>query len=294
MKIKAPAKINIYLKILGKRPDGYHEVRTIMVPIDLFDELNVESAADGIVLRTNGCDCSSEDNLAYRAAKLFLEECGLHEGVSIDLKKNIPVGAGLGGGSSDAASVLLAMNDLFSTGLNEEDLMCMASKIGADCPYFILSEVLLMGSRGDEVIRKIQIEEREYLLVVPSFKLSTTDVYFRYNSPLTLMTDSFKIDNIGKNVIAPEQCLENDLETAAFGLCPELGMIKAELLESGASGALMSGSGSSVFGVFEDRDHLCIGMSRLKRREGYSYIPTTRLTGEQYGDYRGKGVYGQG
>ncbi len=286
MKIQAPAKINIYLKVLGRRADGYHELRTIMVPLGLFDEISIEPAGQGIMLDAPGCNCASENNLVHKAARLFLASTGVRSGVSIRVRKQIPVGAGLGGGSSDAASVLAGLNDLFRTGLGPRDLMAMAGNLGADCPFFILGRPSLMGARGDEVLRDIRLEDREYLLVIPPIALSTAQVYAELKSPLTTVTDRLKIDSVGRFTIAPEQWLVNDLEAAAFGICPELKLVKAELLEAGALGALMTGSGSSVFGVFKDRDHLCNGISRLRRRDGYSYIPTARLTGERYGDNR--------
>ncbi|HOO37711.1 MAG TPA: 4-(cytidine 5'-diphospho)-2-C-methyl-D-erythritol kinase [Deltaproteobacteria bacterium] len=287
MNIQAPAKINIYLKVVGRREDGYHELRTIMVPISLFDEIILEPADAGIHLDAPGCNCADADNLVYKAAALFFEYTGKPPGISIRVNKHIPIGAGLGGGSSDASSVLLGLNDLFQTNLSTGDLMALAARLGADCPFFILRRPLLMGSRGDEVIQEVSLHEREYLLVIPPYSLSTAQVYAEVKSPLTPDVVRFTIDNKGYNVIAPEQWLENDLEAAAFGICPELKLIKSELINAGALGVLMSGSGSSVFGVFKDRDHLCNGLSRLERHDGYSYIPTTTLTGERYGNNRG-------
>ncbi|HOO46003.1 MAG TPA: 4-(cytidine 5'-diphospho)-2-C-methyl-D-erythritol kinase [Deltaproteobacteria bacterium] len=286
MKIQAPAKINIYLKVLSRRADGYHELRTIMVPLSLSDGIFLAEGGSGIVVDAPGCSCEEKENLVYKAAHLFFESTGITSGVTIRVEKRIPVGAGLGGGSSDAASVLMGMNDLFRTGLGREDLMLMAGKIGADCPFFIIGRPMLMGSRGDEIISEIAIEERAYLLVVPPIGLSTGKVYSALKSPLTQEKDRFTMHNTLNTIIMPEQWLENDLETAAFGLCPELKSIKDELLEAGALGVLMSGSGSSVFGVFQDTDHVYNAMSCMQRHEGYRYIPTTGLTGERYGNNR--------
>ena len=287
MNIPAPAKINIYLKVLNRRVDGYHELRTIMVPISFFDEIRLEPSGSGIHLDAPGCNCADGDNLVYKAAAIFFAHTGIIPSVSIRVNKRIPVGAGLGGGSSDAASVLLGLNDLFQAGLGTRALMLLAGRIGADCPFFILGRPLLMGSRGDEVLCEVRLEDREYLVIVPPFSLSTAQVYADVKSPLTPDVVRFTIDSISNNIIAPEQWLENDLETAAFGICPELKLIKAELINAGALGVLMSGSGSSVFGVFKDRDHLCNGLSRLERHDGYGYIPTTTLTGERYGNNGG-------
>lgn len=295
MKILAPAKINLFLKILGKREDGYHELLTLMAPVNLFDDINLTRKELGISLKAPGSGCGEKQNLAYKAAALFLEETGCRGGISIGIVKRIPVGAGLGGGSSDAASVLMGMNRLFQTGLSNHDLMAIAGKIGSDCPFFILGEPHLMGGRGEVPIRKVTIEQRFYLIVVPPLEISTALVYSHLKCPLTHGHKPFTIYEISfEKGNAPEQLLVNDLESPAFGICPEIKTIKEELLDAGALGVLMSGSGSSVFGIFESEEHICIGMSRIRRHEGYRYIPTTSLTGGSYGNYRGKGVSGQG
>ena len=294
MKVLAPAKINIYLEVLGKRPDGYHELRTIMVPLAFGDDIFVEASRSGIALNAQGCGCSEQDNLAFRAARLFLDSTSIPGGASIEIVKRIPVGAGLGGGSSDAASVLLAMNELFNTGLGEDQLVALARELGADCPFFIYRQAMLMGSRGDVPLQGVNLKDRAYLLVIPPFGISTVEVFSRFTFPLTPDEDRIKIDVVYNDCIAPEQWVANDLEAVAFGIHPELTGIKVELFRAGALKAGMSGSGSAVFGIFESDAHLCNAMSRLTRHEGYSYIPTTRLTGDRYGDYRGQGFSGQG
>jgi 4-diphosphocytidyl-2-C-methyl-D-erythritol kinase len=294
VKVLAPAKINIYLRVIRKRPDRYHELRTIMVPVSFADEITLEGAPSAITLIAQGCGCSTKDNLAYRAARLFLEKTGIPGGVSIEIEKRIPVGTGLGGGSSDAAIVLLAMNELFGAGLSEDQLVLLARELGADCPFFIYRKAMLMGSRGDIPIQEAKLESRTYLLVIPPFGISTAEVFSRFTFPLTPEEDRITIDTIDSNGIMPEHWVFNDLEAVVFGIHPELTGIKVELIKAGALKAGMSGSGSAVFGIFESDAHLCDAMSRLERHEGYSYIPTTRLTGDRYGDYRGQGVSGQG
>lgn len=295
MKILAPAKINLFLKVLGKRADGFHELLTLMAPVSLFDEVTLEPRDKGISLTAPGSGCGERKNLGYRAAELFFQETGLRQGAAIDIVKNIPVGAGLGGGSSDAASVLMGLNELFGAGLAERDLMGMAAQLGSDCPFFIPGGPFVMGGRGELPLRKAVLEERYYLIVAPPLEISTALVYFHLKSPLTIYDNKFKSnDVIFENVIVPEQILQNDLQRAAFGLCPEIKPITEDLLRAGALGALMSGSGSSVFGVFRDEKHLCNGMSLIRRHEGYRYIPTTSLTGVSNGNYRGKSVSGQG
>ena len=294
MKVLAPAKINIYLEVLGKRPDGYHELRTIMVPLAFGDDIFIEASRSGIALNAQGCECSEQDNLAFRAARLFLDSTSISGGASIEIVKRIPVGAGLGGGSSDAAAVLLAMNELFNTGLSEDQLVALARELGADCPFFIYRKAMLMGSRGDVPLQRVNLKDRAYLLVIPPFGISTAEVFSRFTFPLTPDEDRITIDTVYNDCIAPEQWVANDLEAVAFGIHPELTGIKVELFRAGALKAGMSGSGSAVFGIFESDAHLCNAMSRLTRHEGYSYIPTTRLTGDRYGDYRGQSFSGQG
>lgn len=275
MKVLAPAKINLYLKVLSKRDDGYHELRTIIKPVSLYDEIELEPALEGVVLEACGCDCPVEENLAYRAARLFIAETGLKEGVRLRLVKHIPSGTGLGGGSSDAAHVLIALNELFGTQLSESELASLAALLGADCPFFIHGRSALMGSRGDSLLSDVHLARRTYLLVIPPFGISTPHVYANLKIPLTLSQEVIKIEEIVKKTLAPEEILVNDLEGVAFELSPELATMKKELLAAGVNGALMSGSGSAVFGVCDGNDHYMDVMGRLVRREGYRYIPTT-------------------
>jgi 4-diphosphocytidyl-2-C-methyl-D-erythritol kinase len=292
VKVLAPAKINIYLRVLGKRPDRYHELSTIMVPISLADEITLEKTASGISLSAPGSGCFPEDNLAYRAAKLFLETTGISGGVSMEIVKNIPVGAGLGGGSSDASGVLLALNQLYAAGLGQRELASMAGKLGADCPFFIFRKAMLMGSRGDVPMEEVSLENRSFLIVIPPMSISTAEVYSKYSAPLTLEDDRIKIYRQKNLFIAPELWVLNDLESVVLDIYPELTNIRKDLIGAGALNAGMSGSGSAFFGIFESDSHLSGALSRLNRREGYNYIPTTRLTGDNYGDYRGEGISG--
>lgn len=286
MKVLAPAKLNLYLEVVSKRPDGYHELRTLMMPIALCDEIELEPLATGIVLDESGCDCDVEQNLAYRAARLFFETTAINRGVHLKLAKHIPIGSGLGGGSSDGAHVLMALNELFHANLSPLELSNMAGRLGADCPFFIHGHTAFMGERGDKVLADVQVEDRSYLLVIPPLAISTAQVYGNLKISLTAARDHFTIDTTVEKRVAPENMLMNALEAVAFELCPELAAIKQDLLSAGALGALMSGSGSTVFGVFEDQARLNRGMDRLPRHAGYRYIPTTRMTGGLHGNYR--------
>ena len=292
MKIFSPAKINLYLEVVGRRTDGYHELRTIMVPLSFGDEIILEPARTGINLEAHGCGCTEDQNLAYRAAVLFLERTRLGSGVSIRLTKRIPVGAGLGGGSSNASSVLIGLNELFGTGMSTKELVAMAGELGADCPFFVYRRPMLLGSRGDVPLMELNLEDRAYLIVIPPLNVSTALIFSKLLLPLMHERGRIKIENISDSCIVPEHWVENDLESVACSIYPELTGIKGELLSSGALKAGMSGSGSAFFGIYESKARLLTAMSRLTRHEGYGYIPTTRLTGDMYGDYRGQGVSG--
>jgi len=286
VRVLSPAKINLLLKVTGKRNDGYHELLTLMVPVSFFDTLYLQKEKENIELDAPDCGCSSADNLVFKAAGLFKLKTEIRNGVRIRIDKNVPFGAGLGGGSSNAAHTLVALNKLFGTGLTENQLCQMAGEIGADCPFSIHGKPALMGGRGDELIADTLIEDRVYLLVIPPFGISTAKVFSKYKMSLTNSKDVFKMQDIIRESIAPEKYLLNELEDSAFELHPELETVKMELIRAGALGALMSGSGSTVFGVFEDDRHLEHAMIKLRKREGYKYIPTTRTLGGVNGDYR--------
>jgi 4-diphosphocytidyl-2-C-methyl-D-erythritol kinase len=286
VRVLSPAKINLLLKVAGKREDGYHELLTLMVPVSFFDTLYFQKEKEGIELDAHDCGCSPADNLVFKAADLFRLETGIKDGIKIRIDKKIPFGAGLGGGSSNAAHALIALNNLFDTGLTEEQLCQMAMKIGADCPFFIHGKPAMMGGRGDMLLADTLIEDRVYLLVIPPFGISTAEVFSKYKMSLTNTKDVFKMEDITQESIVPENYLFNELEDSAFELHPELKTVKIDLIRAGALGALMSGSGSTVFGVFEDARHLEHAMIKLRKREGYKYIPTTRTLGGVNGDYR--------
>jgi 4-diphosphocytidyl-2-C-methyl-D-erythritol kinase len=286
VRVLSPAKINLLLKILGKRNDGYHELLTLMVPVSLYDTLYISQEGDDIELDAHGCGCSTKDNLVFKAADLFRRKTGIKNGIRIIIEKEVPFGAGLGGGSSNAAHTLVALDRMFNTGIKENILSEMAGQIGADCPFFIHGKPAIMGGRGDSLLADVIIEERVYLVAIPPFGISTASIFSEYKMSLTNTKDVFKIEDVTKNSVAPEKYLLNELEVSAFALHPELKTVKEDLIRAGALGALMSGSGSTVFGVFEDARHLEHAMIKLKKREGYKYIPTTRTLGGINGNYR--------
>lgn len=276
-KFLCPAKVNLFLKVLGIRPDGYHEISTLMQPVSLYDELTVE-VADGsgveVICPSNEVP-SGPSNLAYKAAELFLKETGIIKKIKLSIVKHIPVGAGLGGGSSDAASVLIALNSMTGAGASEEALMRLGAEIGSDVPFFILRSPALASGRGTEMTRVV-LPQYHYVLVNPGFPVSTAWAY--NNLDLTKVNQDYNLTYSAKALSRADNkwghspvgrlksSLVNDLETATVAAHPVLARLKDALLESGADGALMSGSGPTVFGVFVDRGAAAAAFENI--REG--------------------------
>ena len=242
MKQFAPAKINLYLHIIGRRPDGFHELETLMAPISLGDTLQIDLIASGIEFTCSDPALSdAQDNLATRAARLFLEEFKLGTGIRIHLEKAVPVGAGLGGGSSDAAAVLLALRDLTKTECTDARLAELAARLGSDIPFFIYRQPAICKGRG-EIIEPVKLKEKyQGLLVHPGFGVSTPWAYKTYAQDPKQGTPGRTFADV---------TLRNDLEPPAFSKYPWLPTAKQwfreqpEVLDS-----LMSGSGSSVFAL---------------------------------------------
>jgi len=252
--VLSPAKINTLLKVLGKRADGYHELYTLMEPISLFDKISIEASdGEGISIECAQSDVPSDNsNLAVRAAELFLENTGLTRALSIKIDKYIPVGAGLGGGSSNAASVLMALNEMLDTGLPDDELKRMGAEIGSDVPFFILKGPAVATGRG-EVLRRVSLPGLYYILINPGFSVSTKWVYdnldLTNNPENNILSYS---DRLFESLTTLVDNLTNDLETVTLTKFPEISGLKRLLMESGANGALMSGSGPTVFGLFTE------------------------------------------
>ncbi|MEW6355618.1 MAG: 4-(cytidine 5'-diphospho)-2-C-methyl-D-erythritol kinase [Planctomycetota bacterium] len=257
MRVLAPAKLNLYLDVLGKRPDGYHDLQTVMHEINLCDAIRLEKRKRVISLACAGLPApDGPENLVWRAADMFLSETGIKAGVRIKLTKRIPARRGLGGGSSDAAAVLRGMNALYEAGLSDRDLMGLAARLGSDVPFFIQGGTALCEGRGERV-KPIQTSAKfHFLLVLPSFGLSTARVYRELTrkdltpvlADATILLAAVKrgdFESLSRGVY-------NRLEKPAFRLRPRLRRIKQYLAAQGCRGVLMSGSGSAVYGVLPD------------------------------------------
>lgn len=255
--INAPAKINIGLDVLRRREDGYHEVKMIMQSIRLFDRLTfLKCDQPGVHLHTNLRFLPiNEDNLVYRAAKMLMDEFDIGGGVHIKLDKRIPVAAGMAGGSTDAASCLLAMNELYDLGLSKKQLMKRGVKLGADIPYCILKGTALSEGIGEKLSTVPKLPNCHILIAKPNIHVSTKFVYT--NLVLDENTEHPDIDHMieaMRNRDLHDLCahMGNVLESVTIPAHPEIDEIKKTMMANGALGSLMSGSGPTVFGIFDD------------------------------------------
>jgi 4-diphosphocytidyl-2-C-methyl-D-erythritol kinase len=251
-RIKAPAKLNLRLKVTGRRPDGYHELVSIMVPIDFVDLLELRVLQKrGIELFCEGFRVpTDEKNLVYQAAHSFFSRTGIQQGVSIKLTKNIPVAAGLGGGSSDAAATLLTLNKIWSQPLGRSALHELAVHLGADVPFFLHCEPSLARGIGDVLDPLKKWPKFWYVIVTPPVQVSTSWVYGNLKLELTRGEYDYIVKFLRNDPIAVSAILENDLEEVTSAKFPVIDTIKKCLMNAGAEGALMTGSGPSVFGIF--------------------------------------------
>ena len=256
--LKALAKINLGLDVLGRRENGYHDVRMVMQSVYLYDEVAVEARTEqGISLRTNLSFLpTGEANIAYKAAAMLKEEFGLGQGVRISLDKRIPVAAGLAGGSSDAAAVLFGMNRLFELGLTQEQLMERGARLGADVPCWIMRGTVLAEGIGERLTPLPAMPKCTVLIAKPPVSVSTRVVYEALDSGKIEKHPDIDglIAGLGeKDLEKIASCMGNVLEDVTIPMCPVIEQIRGEMLAAGALGAMMSGSGPTVFGLFADK-----------------------------------------
>jgi 4-diphosphocytidyl-2-C-methyl-D-erythritol kinase len=252
LQLKAPAKVNYRLDVLGKRADGYHDLRMIMQRVDLCDEIEItlsERPGIRVVCGRAGVP-DGPGNIAWRAADALVKLSGRAVGIDIAITKKIPVAAGLGGGSSDAATVLMGVNELLDLGLSEERLMEIGVKLGADVPFFIFKKTALAEGIGDKLTALDKVPELWVVLVNPGIHCSTAWVY--QNLQLTTKEDAAIVSRSYGSLDDVCAVLSNDLEPVTFSRFPAVCELKEMLIAAGARGSLMSGSGSTVFGLFAE------------------------------------------
>jgi len=279
--IQAPAKINLILRVLFKRPDGYHEIDSLMTPVALFDTLTIEAAGAGLQVDCPGHpDLCGPPNLAYRAAKRFLKETGARPCVKIRIEKRIPLQAGLGGGSSNAAAVLVGLQQLSRNPLKKEALLKLAAGLGADVPFFLKPGPYRCRGRG-EILEPVEnIQPFWVVLACAPFGFSTREVYSRLSLALTKPaggdTQFSPISAWGFELLASR--LRNDLQTIGEEMQPVVIKVCDELLQAGAAGASMTGSGPTVFGLCRSEDEAEATLARVEKRAGWKYLVAKGLT----------------
>jgi len=254
-------KVNLWLEILGRRPDGYHELRTIFQSLDLADRIAMEIGGQDVELICEGRPIGEGENLAVRAARKFMQSVGDRRGVRIHLEKRIPVGAGLGGGSSNAAVTLVGLNRLYGTPLSQAQIHGLAAELGSDVGFFVRGGTAAAAGRGEEIHTLDDcVGGLEFLLVWPGFPVWTAEIYRRLQYPqLTLeQLTSFGVDTTIRRFREIVESgawgtLRNDLEPVVQASFPACARIKETLLEAGCAGALLAGSGSTVFAVGDAR-----------------------------------------
>jgi 4-diphosphocytidyl-2-C-methyl-D-erythritol kinase len=265
----SPAKVNLCLRVLGRREDGYHEILSLMQQISLCDEMTFEQA-DGLLVRCPGTTLPVDrENIVYRAAEAYFTRIATPPGIEITLRKKIPIAAGLGGGSSNAATTLMALNEMFGSPLSREELLKMGATLGADVPFFIFGKTAWASGIGERLSEAPPLPPLCFLLINPGFAVSTKSVYQRLDLGLTNGAINYSIPRFytAEDVF---RGLANDLEKVTIGLYPVLERIKALLLANGAGGALMSGSGPTVFGIFSDEEAAQRAGQRLERENHWS------------------------
>lgn len=251
---KSYAKINLTLDILGKMENGYHEIETVMQTVGLFDLVVTDISESGICINSSLKYLpTNEKNIAYKTAKLFFEKTGIKKGAKIYIHKNIPVSAGLAGGSGNAAAVLEALNLLFGCPIADEDLFSLAAELGADVPFCLIGGTQLCRGIGEKLSLLPHFPKRYALLVKPPIAVSTAEIYERIDSePIeSHPTTADFISKLTPNMYSPE-LMFNVMEQVTVKSHPVIRGIREKLLLNGAEAAMMSGSGSTVFGLFED------------------------------------------
>lgn len=265
--LESYGKINLGLDVLYKRSDNYHELRTIMQEISLKDTVSIEEIKDGIIIESNNKDVPLDHrNLVYKAWEAIKRKSGINKGVHIKIHKKIPVAAGLAGGSTNAAAVLKGLNQLWDLNFSQEELRIMGKELGADVPYCISGGTALAEGIGEKLTSLKAFSRKDLLLINPGIFIATEDIYGKLNLEGKERMDVNKIISSieDDDMEALSQSMKNVMEEVVIGENPIIGEIKKDMIRYGALGSLMSGSGPTVFGLFEDEDKLIYCENKLK------------------------------
>ncbi len=266
--VSSPAKINLFLKVVGRRTNGYHDLQTLICRVNLCDNVILSFNRTSITARCNHPDVpDGKENLAHKAATLFLETLPIRGGVDIFIEKNIPVAAGLGGGSSNAATVLMALNQHHGFPFVDKELMDLGLKIGADVPFFILQHTAFVTGIGQFLEAFKGMLPFWTVLVHPRLSISTAWVYEHLNLGLTNCEGNYSVSRFLEDLPRFKGLLCNDLEQVTAKKFPEICSIKKALLDQGADGALMSGSGPTVFGLFQSHSRAFLAYTAMRHQQ---------------------------
>lgn len=271
LEIKAYAKINLGLDVVRRLENGYHEVKMVMQTVGIYDVLTFEKAAEGIVITTDSGELpTDENNLIYKAARLMTERYGVTEGVRIHLQKNIPIAAGMAGGSTDAAATLKGMNELFGLGVSTQELMEIGVKIGADVPYCVMGGTALAEGIGEKLTALTNAPDCFVLVAKPDINVSTKFVYEHLDAAGVAKHPDIDgmVEAIAKgNLQGILERMENVLESVTIPAHPVIDTIKARMRELGAENSLMSGSGPTVFGIFTEKEQAERAYEQIKSEQ---------------------------
>ncbi|MBO5336658.1 MAG: 4-(cytidine 5'-diphospho)-2-C-methyl-D-erythritol kinase [Lachnospiraceae bacterium] len=281
LEIKAYAKINLGLDVVRRLENGYHEVKMVMQTVGIYDVLTFEKASEGIVITTDSGELpTDENNLIYKAARLMKERYGITEGVRIHLQKNIPIAAGMAGGSTDAAATLKGLNELFELGAGKQELQEIGVKIGADVPYCVLGGTALAEGIGEKLTSLPSAPECVLLVAKPDINVSTKFVYEHLDAAgvdkhpdIDGMVEAIAEGSLQGIV----ERMENVLETVTIPAHPIIATIKSRMKELGAVNSLMSGSGPTVFGIFVDRETAEKAYEQIKNEQLAKQIFVTTM-----------------
>jgi 4-diphosphocytidyl-2-C-methyl-D-erythritol kinase len=281
----SPAKVNLCLKVISRRSDGYHNLVSLVDLISLSDTVYLrELEEDEVVVKDSlGILPAGPQNTIFKGIQLFRKHYRVRKGVEVFVEKRIPLGAGLGGGSSNAATVMKELPRLWNVPVNFSELVALGSMVGADVPLFMHGKSCIMRGIGER-ITPLQLPTLWYILVYPEVALSTKEVYSRLRIVLTKDENEVKVSEHFSTASDIANILENDLEEVALLLCPEITTIKKRLRDAGAVGSLMSGSGSTVFGIFEQKKE---AQKALQRVRDLGSVFIAKSIGGNDGDHRG-------
>ncbi len=272
MNLRAYAKINLTLDIIGKRTDNYHNIESLMQQIDLYDNINLELIkGNRIIIKCNDKKLENENNLAYKSAFLIKETFNIEFGIKIRISKNIPISSGLGGGSSDAAQVLKGLNQLLKLNLSNRDLIKLGEEIGSDVPFQIVGGCCLVSGKGEIVERIYNIPQFFVIIINPGFEIKTSEAYSDIN-----------LNEVGKKNATRKiikqfnpELLHNDFEDSILRKYPDIKKIKDMLIKNKALNALLCGSGASVFGIFDDETKAKKAYKNTKELFPFVYLGKT-------------------